>query len=102
MLTHNEGNAEHTSTGLRKINEWLGNETWDVIQFNWGLWDICYRNLDSKEQGHRDKINGTITCTQEEYKNNLDSLVKILKRTNAKLIFVTTTYVPQNESGRFC
>ncbi len=102
IVAHNPGNAQHTGTGLEKIEEWLGEEHWDVIQFNWGLWDLCYRLPDSKAPGKRDKENGQITYDLEEYASNLDSLVSILqKKTDAKLIFVTTTYVPENEAGRF-
>lgn len=100
-IVHNPGNAQHTATGLKKIEEWLGNEQWDVVQFNWGLWDLCYRHPDSKVYGNRDKKNGKITHAVDEYAANLDSIISILKnRTNAKLIFVTTTYVPENEAGR--
>ena len=102
IIVHNPGNAQHTGTGLEKINEWIGNQDWDIIQFNWGLWDLCYRHPNSKVYGNRDKINGRITYAVEDYSSNLDSLVTILKQTtNAKLIFVTTTYVPKNEAGRF-
>jgi hypothetical protein len=99
---HNPGNAQHTGTGLEKINEWIGNEKWDIIQFNWGLWDLCYRHPDSEVQGNRDKENGKITYSIEEYASNLDSIVTILKsKTDARLVFLTTTYVPENEAGRF-
>lgn len=99
---HNPGNAQHTGTGLKKIDEWVGNVKWDIIQFNWGLWDLCYRHPDSEVQGNRDKENGKITYTIEEYTSNLDSIVAFLKsKTDAKLVFVTTTYVPENEAGRF-
>ena len=98
---HNPGNAEHSGTGLKKIEEWIGDKKWDIIQFNWGLWDLCYRHPDSKVQGKRDKVNGKITYTIDEYASNLDSIVTILQReTEAKLIFVTTSYVPKNEAGR--
>jgi len=100
MVKHNPGNAEHTGTGLAKLDEWIGDEKWDIIQFNWGLWDLCYRHPDSKIQGHRDKTNGKITYSVEEYKKNLTKLVLRLKLTNAKLIFVTTSYVPNGEEGR--
>lgn len=101
-VSHNPGNAQHTGTGLSNIETWIEANDWDLIQFNWGLWDLCYRHPDSKVQGHRDKINGTITYSLYEYASNLDSIVTILKtKTNAKLIFVTTTYVPENEAGRF-
>jgi lysophospholipase L1-like esterase len=101
-ITHNPGNAQHTGTGLEKIDAWLGDGKWDIIQFNWGLWDLCYRHPDSKVQGNRDKVNGKITYTVDEYAANLDSLVSALQRkTDAKLVFVTTTYVPEHEAGRF-
>lgn len=98
---HNAGNAQHTGTGLQKIKTWLGKEHWDVIQFNWGLWDIAYRNPESKEQGNRDKEHGSITTSPESYRENLESLITTLKQTGAKLVFVTTTVVPKNEAGRF-
>lgn len=102
IVFHNPGNAQHTGTGLDSIRAWVGNNDWNIIQFNWGFWDLCYRNPDSKIQGNRDKINGKITFSVEDYKANLDSIVTILKTiADAKLIFVTTTYVPENEAGRF-
>ncbi|MEG3656160.1 SGNH/GDSL hydrolase family protein [Arenibacter palladensis] len=102
IVMHNPGNAQHTGTGLEKIKDWIGNEDWDIIQFNWGLWDLCYRHPDSKVYGNRDKIKGAITYDLQTYRQNLEELVSILKAsTSAKLIFVTTTYVPINEAGRF-
>ncbi len=102
MVIHNPGNAQHTGTGLEKIREWIGNEHWDIIQFNWGLWDLAYRNLESKTQGNRDKINGVVTFTPEVYQANLDSIVRTIKSiSKAKLLFVTTSYVPEGEAGRY-
>lgn len=101
-LANNPGNAQHTGTGLKKIDQWIGDVEWDIIQFNWGLWDLCYRHPDSKVQGNRDKENGKLTYTIEKYASNLDSIVSILQlKTDAKLIFVTTSYIPENEAGRF-
>ncbi|MCK0189725.1 SGNH/GDSL hydrolase family protein [Arenibacter sp. F20364] len=102
IVVHNPGNAQHTGTGLEKIKDWIGQEEWDIIQFNWGLWDLCYRHPDSKVYGNRDKIKGSVTHDLQTYGQNLEKLVGFLKsNTSAKLIFVTTTYVPDNESGRF-
>jgi len=100
IVKHNPGNAQHSGTGLLKLEEWIGDENWDIIQFNWGLWDLCYRHADAKVYGNRDKINGTVTFSPEEYAENLNKLVKQLKQTNATLIFVTTSYVPEGEAGR--
>src|SRR5680860_1314492 len=79
IVQHNPGNAQHTGTGLQKIDEWLGDEKWDIIQFNWGLWDLCYRDPDSKVQGNRDKVNGEITYDIEAYMSNIDSIVSMLQ-----------------------
>lgn len=101
IVSHNAGNAQHTGTGLQKIDQWLGTVKWDIVQFNFGLWDLCYRNPQSTVQGNRDKINGQITHTLEEYTRNLDAIATILeKKTDAKLIYVTTTFVPGREPGR--
>lgn len=100
-LVHNKGNAQHTGTGLENIDAWLGDTHWDIIQFNWSLWNLAYRNPESKAQGNRDKVNGKITFTPEQYRKNLETLVARLKKTGAKLIFVTTTCVPDAEVGRF-
>jgi hypothetical protein len=94
------GNAQHTGTGLKSIDRWLGDTEWDVIHFNWGLWDLCYRHPDSKVQGRRDKVNGTVTTSLEQYEKNLDQLVVRLKQTNAVLIWANTSFVPEKEAGR--
>ena len=86
----------------RDCPKWLAasNGKWDLIHFNWGLWDLCYRNPKSKTQGHRDKVNGKLTHTPEQYAKNLDQIARQLKATGAKLIFATTTPVPKGELGR--
>jgi len=99
-LSHNPGNAAHTGTGLAKIDAWLGDTRWDLIHFNWGLHDLCYRNPNAKQQGNRDKVNGTITTTPEQYEKNLDQLVTRLKKTGATLVWANTTIVPEGEAGR--
>jgi lysophospholipase L1-like esterase len=93
-------NARHTGIGLENINKWLGDGKWDVIHFNWGLHDLCYRSQNAKTSGRRDKMNGSLDLTFEEYQQNLRKLVKILKATGAKLIWASTTPVPDGEPGR--
>lgn len=102
IIQHNPGNARHTAYGLKKIEEWIGDGAWDIVLFNWGVHDLCYRNPASNNPGNRDKVDVKITNTIEQYTSNLDSIVSIMKqKTNAKLVFVTTSYVPENEHGRF-
>ncbi len=93
-------NGGPTSKGLENIDSWLGSSKWDVIHFNWGLHDLCYRHPDSKTQGNRDKVNGSVTHSVEEYSRNLEKLVVRMKKTGSRLIFATTTPVPQGEAGR--
>lgn len=93
-------NGGPTSKGLANIDKWIGETKWDVIHFNWGLHDLCYRHPESKEQGKRDKVKGTVTHRVEEYAANLEKLVVRLKQTGAVLIFATTTPVPEGEAGR--
>jgi len=100
-------NAGNTERGLKSIQSWLktnkqmSDKKWDIIHFNWGLHDLCYRNPKSKVQGKRDKINGTQDVPLEQYVKNLEQLVIKLKKTEANLIWASTTLVPTKEAGRF-
>jgi acyl-CoA thioesterase-1 len=78
-------NGGPTTEGLKKIDQWLGKGPWDVIHFNWGLHDIKM-DADGKHQ-----------VPLPEYEKNLRSLVKRLKATNARLIWASTTPVPQGK-----
>ncbi len=93
-------NCGDTTIGIAKIDAWLGDRKWTVIHFNWGLWDLCYRNPASKAQGNRDKIGGKLSTTPEDYEKHLEQLVKRLETTGAKLIWASTTVVPDGEVGR--
>lgn len=95
-----KANCGDTKRGLKNLQRWLGKTDWDVIHFNWGLHDLCYRHPDSKTQGHRDKVNGTISVPLAQYEKNLETLVRQLEQTNATLIWATTTPVPEGEAGR--
>lgn len=93
-------NCGNTTSGLRKIDGWLGDTKWDVIHFNFGLHDLCYRHKDSKEQGHRDKVNGKVSVSLGRYRKNLEALVVRLEATGATLIWASTSPVPEGEVGR--
>lgn len=95
-------NAGDTQRGLEQLDHWLKPELgkWDLIHFNFGLWDLCYRNPKTKNQGNRDKQTGKLTHTVDEYSRNLEEIVVRLKKTGATLVFATTTPVPEKEPGR--
>lgn len=71
---------------------------WDVIHFNVGLHDLKY--ISNRQL---DKVNGEQVTAIEEYRQNLRDIVAYLKHldSGAKLIFATTTPVPECEPGRF-
>ena len=95
-----KANCGDTVRGKKSLKRWLGDTQWDVIHFNWGLHDLCYRDPKSKVQGNRDKVNGVQSVPLAQYKENLGFLVKELKATGATLIWASTTVVPEGEAGR--
>ncbi|MEZ5434152.1 MAG: SGNH/GDSL hydrolase family protein [Verrucomicrobiales bacterium] len=75
-------NCSATSTGLQYLKAWLGNGPWEVIHFNFGLHD-----LKLPPEGIRH-------APPETYEKNLRDLVRQLQATGAKLIWASTTPVP--------
>ncbi len=71
-------NAGQSSKGVERLSQWLSLQKWDVIHFNWGLHD-CFRNISI-----------------DQYKDNLKTIIKSLKATNAKLIWANSTPIPEN------
>jgi len=67
-------NCGPTANGLKKINIWLGGGKWDVITWNFGIHD---RNT-----------------APSTYRTNLEALLKRLRQTGAKVIWVRTTPAP--------
>lgn len=76
-------NCGPTIVGLKQLDAWLGEGSWDVIHFNWGLHDLKQMK-DGKQQ-----------VPLDEYEKNLRTLVARLKKTGAKLIWCSTTPVPE-------
>ncbi|MSU78803.1 MAG: SGNH/GDSL hydrolase family protein [Gemmataceae bacterium] len=77
-------NGGPSDNGAKKIAKWLGDGKWDVIHFNWGLHDL---KLGS----------GKHQVPSDEYEKNLRQLVKTMKATSAKLIWCSTTPVPEGK-----
>ena len=78
-------NAGPTIRGLKALPKWLRDGRWDVIHFNWGLHDLR-RDENDKHQ-----------VPLDEYEKNLRELVRQLRATGAKLIWASTTPVPEGE-----
>jgi len=69
-------NCGPTATGLKKIDVWLGDGKWDVIHFNFGIHDRATPISD--------------------YTQRLEQLIERMKKTGAKLIWASTTPIPDN------
>jgi len=92
VYTHFE-NATCSMYGVARFANWITDvkldyKDVDIIHFNHGIWDCCYWWGDDRS-----------LSTPELYAENLERLVKQMKRLcpQAKLIFATTT--PRNPSG---
>lgn len=77
---HPPTNCGAVRKGVANVVQWLGafDQTgleWDIISFNFGHWDSG--------------------STKEAYQANLEKVITELKKTRAKLIFVTTTPIPR-------
>jgi hypothetical protein len=84
-VVHHTGNAGPASNGVFLIDTWLGKGRWDVIHFNFGLHDLKLME------------DGQAQAPPAVYARNLRLIVSRLKKTGAKLIFATTTPVPEGK-----
>lgn len=83
--------------GLKHLDEWLGTEKWDVIHFNWGLGDLKdMRTPEAIAAGQP----GQRQVAPDQYRKNLEELVRRLKKSGAKLIWASTVPVPAGVKGR--
>ena len=72
-------NCRWSAFGDDHIEEWLGDSKWDVIHFNFGLWDWYGWRQETK-------------ATPQSYANSLESIIqKIRKKSDATLLFAITT-----------
>jgi acyl-CoA thioesterase-1 len=96
-------NCEYTGYGLKNLKSWLGTGHWDVIHFNWGIWDT--HMLDAKGALVRDESKEAgpmhIRYLPEEYGKNLSELLDILQSTGAKLIWASATPIMSRSGARF-
>ena len=74
-------NCGPTANGIKKIDVWLGEGKWDLIHFNFGIHDRA--------------------VPLAEYTQRLESLVERMKATGAKLMWATTTPIPDNPSAGY-
>jgi acyl-CoA thioesterase-1 len=93
-------NAGSTRDGLEKIDRWLARRPhWDVIHFNFGLHDLKKQKSGSPNPDQLD-VTGAVNIPLAEYEANLEALVQRLKQTGARLIWASTTPIPEGSPGR--
>lgn len=79
------GNGGPSGNGVFLIDSWLGEKRWDVIHFNFGLHDLK-RLADGNPQ-----------VGSEAYGRYLRLIVERMKKTGARLIWASTTPVPEGK-----
>lgn len=68
--------------------------SWDVIHFNFGVWDAIYRESTSKY------FSGHNTTSVKDFEKNLRTLVGKMKKTGATLVWASVTPVWEGEPGK--
>jgi acyl-CoA thioesterase-1 len=81
QVEHARGNGQGTGLAVQALDSWLGTQRWDVIHFNFGIWDLSH---------------GFGKPSLIRYENNLARIVNRLRQTGAKLIWASTTPVPED------
>ena len=79
IVTRGENGGPSTA-GLVSLDKVLGDKTWNIIHFNWGLHDMTWQfKMTQEDRGIK------------QYAARLEQLVLRLKKTGATLIWATTT-----------
>lgn len=73
-------NCGPTANGLKHLTTWLGDGHWDLIHFNFGIHD---RNTPAAD-----------------YVQRLEQLIERLKKTGAKLLWASTTPIPDDPAKK--
>ena len=71
-------NCRWSAFGDENVLQWVGDGKWDLIHFNFGLWDWYGWKQENKS-------------TPESYEKSLEGIVNKLKSSGAKLVFAVTT-----------
>ena len=93
-------NGGPTINGLANLKSWLGDSKWDMIHFNWGLHDLKYMGANKENVADPKSSTSRRQVALPDYEKNLAALVKQMQETGAKLIWCTTTPVPEDSAGR--
>lgn len=86
-------NCGPSDKGLTGIERWVGTTKWDVIHFNFGIWDThwLYNGRLVIDHNKYKAENLKRRNTTEKYVENLSKIIAVMKPTGAKLIWASTT-----------
>jgi len=103
IVSRPKTNCQHTAYGLANIKAWLGDEKYDVIHFNWGIWDTHMISAQGALIRDESKVTDQmhIRHTPEKYRENLTKLVETMQKSGTKLIWANTTPVMSRTGKRF-
>lgn len=97
-----------TALGWYGLVRWLPdpNEKWDVIHFNHGLHDLSYRFADDRDRNEKGEYaspdnGGHPNVPPDQYEKNLREIIARLKKTGARIIFASTTPVPESDAQKY-
>lgn len=93
----NPENCAGTNKGVENIDRWLALEggEWDVIHFNFGLHDL--KRVHPETGKNSRNADDPHQADPERYREQLTTLVRRMKETDARLVFATTTPVPPGD-----
>ncbi|WDE96562.1 SGNH/GDSL hydrolase family protein [Lentisphaera profundi] len=89
-------NGGDAAGGKRSLKQWLGKTKWDIIHFNWGLHDLKRIGRENGKSVSRADIPPRVSI--EQYKQDLQDCIDIMKQSGAQLIFASTTAYPSGVS----
>lgn len=92
-------NCQGTNHGVERLDAWLaiGGGGWDVIHFNFGLHDL--KRVDPETGRNSKDLAHPHQAPPERYRRQLDAITTRLEETGARLVFATTTPVPEDVGG---
>lgn len=94
-------NCAGTTKGIKSLDRWLApnDGRWDVIHFNFGLHDIKRVHPDTGKPSHDPAHQNQANIAT--YQAQLTAITDRLSETGARLIFATTTPVPEGKVGPY-
>jgi len=99
-----KANCAFSQNGLAHLKAWLGDGKWDVIHFNFGIWDTHLMDAKGGMVLREYKIDGRTDLHQrsspQQYRENLTRLVEQLQATGAKVIWASTTQIASRKGKR--